>query len=68
MVQKREATISNARRKCCSRKLQNSKMKNMKAKFLVDKSKPMKMKYGNASQEEATIDKGYVVQPLFHKG
>jgi hypothetical protein len=28
----------------------------------------MKMKYGNASQEEATIDKGYVVQPLFHKG
>jgi hypothetical protein len=28
----------------------------------------MKTKYKNTSQEEATLDKGYVTQPLLHKG
>jgi hypothetical protein len=41
-------------------------MKKAKVEFIVDKFKVVKTKYQDVGQEEVTIDKTYVPQPLIY--
>jgi hypothetical protein len=43
-------------------------MKKVKANFSTNKSKVMKTKYKNVSQEEVAVNGRYVAQFLLHEG
>ncbi len=58
--------IKDARRGWLWIKLDNSKMKKMETKFLMDKPKVAEKKYQNVDKEEIAIDGRCVVQPPFH--
>jgi hypothetical protein len=67
-VQKKEAIVSDARKRCCSKKFQNSKTKKAKVEFPMDKPKAVKTKHNDVGQKEVVVDGRCAAQPFLHKG